>query len=318
MESTWCRLSSRLSGTAGLIGIDWRDAISPDLEESLRRWIGWQVGPHFLKMELSYYDQVHPDKLILLLDLRLPDFKDNNDTENSSTPYIRDGKLKARFIAYKTPIELLPDIVDAVLHLQVGFMEPLSFKSTLDPGREVLKELLEDSPVLRMRADGNGLERWSDVAVEEAFAEAVRSAEMTDRSGSADGHLRKAWECAHAAEPDPVRSYSESIKAVEAAAHSVVEPTNPNATLGTIIRKLRTHPENISMAISGRDGQAGDTTRLVACLELLWKGQSARHGSALPTRPETLEEATMAVHLAVTLVQWFTSGAVHRTDVGPS
>ena len=70
---------------------------------------------------------------------------------------------------------------------------------------------------------------------------------MADRSGSADRHLRKAWECAHTAEPDPVRSYSEAIKAVEAAAHAVVEPNNPNATLGTIIRKLRTHPESISL-----------------------------------------------------------------------
>lgn len=288
------------------------------MEESLRRWIGWQVGPHLLRMELSYYDQVHPDSLISLLNLRLPDFVDTDDTKTDSTPYIRDGKLKARFIAYDTPIELLPDIVDAVLHLQVGFIDPLSFKPALDPGRKVLGELLEDSPVLRMRADGNGLERWSDVMVEEAFAEAVRSAEMADRSGSADRHLRKAWECAHTAEPDPVRSYSEAIKAVEAAAHAVVEPNNPNATLGTIIRKLRTHPESISLAISGRDGLAGDTRRLVACLELLWKGQSARHGSAMPTRPETLEEATMAVHLAVTLVQWFTSGAVRRTDASAS
>jgi hypothetical protein len=318
MQSTWHRLSSRLSGVGGLIGINWRDAISPDLEESLRRWIVGQVGPHFLKMELSYYDQVNPNSLISLLDLRIPDFKDSDDTENYSTPYVRDGKLKARFIAYGTPIELVPDIVDAVLHLQVGFIDPLSFNPALDPGRKVLEELLEDSPVLRMRADGNGLERWSDVMVEETFAEAVRSAEMADRSGSADRHLRMAWECVHAAEPDPVRSYSEAIKAVEAAAHAVVESDNPNATLGSMIRKLRTHPESVSLAISGRDGLAGDTRRLVACLELLWKGQSARHGSAAPTRPETLEEATMAVHLAVTLVQWFTSGAVRRTDASAS
>jgi predicted nucleotidyltransferase len=251
MQSTWHRLSSRLSGEGGLIGIDWRDAISPNLEESLRRWTGWQVGPHFLKMELSYYDQVRPNSLISLLDLRVPDFKGSDDTETYSTPYIREGKLKARFIAYETPIELLPDIVDAVLHLQVGFVNPLSFTPALDLGRKVLAELLEDSPVLRMRADGNGLERWSDVIVEEAFAEAVRSAEMADRSGSADRHLRTAWECVHAAEPDPVRSYSEAIKAVETAAHAVTEPNNPNATLGSIIRELRTHPESVSLAISG-------------------------------------------------------------------
>lgn len=175
-------------------------------------------------------------------------------------------------------------------------------------------ELLADSPVFRMRADGNGLERWADALVNEAFAEAIRSAGMSDRSGSADGHLRKAWECLHAPEPDTVRSYSEAVKAVEAAAHAVIQPDNPEATLGSMIRRLRKHPESVSLAISGRDGRAGDTGRLVACLELLWKGQTARHGSVTPTRTETVDEAAMAVHLAVTLVQWFTSGAVRRID----
>jgi len=52
---------------------------------------------------------------------------------------------------------------------------------------------------------------------------------------------------------------------------------------------------------------------LIACTALLWDGQSSRHGSSTPTRDETLEEATMAVHLAAALVHWFTSGAVRRS-----
>jgi hypothetical protein len=269
-------------------------------------------------MELSYYNQVSPSSLISLLNLTVPGPENSDSSEEYPTPFVRNEKLKARSIAYDTPIGLIPDIVDAVLHLLPSFVSLLPFEPTLDPGRKVLAKLLEDSPVLRMRMDGHGLERWSDVMTEEAFAEAVRSAEMTERSGSADGHLRKAWECVHAPEPDPVRAYWEAVKAVEAAAHAIVEPNNSNATLGSMIRKLRTHPESVSLAMSGRDGRAGDTERLIACLELLWKGQSARHGSDTPTRLETLEEATMAVHLAVMLVQWFTSGAVRRFDASTS
>jgi hypothetical protein len=47
-------------------------------------------------------------------------------------------------------------------------------------------------------------------------------------------------------------------------------------------------------------------------MKLLWQGQTSRHGAQTATRAETLEEVRMAVHLAVTLVQWFATGAVLR------
>jgi hypothetical protein len=47
-------------------------------------------------------------------------------------------------------------------------------------------------------------------------------------------------------------------------------------------------------------------------MKALWEGQTSRHGSQHPTRPETMEEARAAVHLAVTLVQWFSAGTVAR------
>jgi hypothetical protein len=116
----------------------------------------------------------------------------------------------------------------------------------------------------------------------------------------------------HALHPDPPKGYSEAIKAIEAAAHSTLEPGNQKATLGTMIRYLRDHPDRFSPAIAGRDGY-GDVAPLIGCMALLWEGQSSRHGSSAPTRAESLEEATMAVQLAVMMVQWFVSGAVHRS-----
>ena len=49
-------------------------------------------------------------------------------------------------------------------------------------------------------------------------------------------------------------------------------------------------------------------------MELLWKGQIDRHGTDDASTPLSVSqaEAEAAVHLAVTLVQWFTSGAVSR------
>jgi hypothetical protein len=314
MSSSWRPLSSRLSGSAGLVGVDWRDAIPPALEESLRLWLSWHLGRHLLKMDFSYYDAIRPHAVLSCLHLVAPNADDTHEGGDVIARLRRKDDTEARFLTSGTPIDLLVDIVDAVLHLLPSFADPLTFEPRLDPGRKELAFLLEDSPVLRIQPSGHGLERWSSVLAEEAFAEAVRSAGMKERAGSADGHLRKAWECVHAPTPDPVRAYWEAVKAVEAAAHAVLEPNNSNATLGSMLGSLRANPEIFSLAISGRDGRAGDTGRLIACIELLWKGQSARHGSSTPTRPETLEEATTAVHLAVMLVQWFTSGAVRRLD----
>jgi hypothetical protein len=78
-----------------------------------------------------------------------------------------------------------------------------------------------------------------------------------------------------------------------------------------MIRYLREHPERFSLAIAGRNGR-GDVAPLIGCMALLWEGQSSRHGSSAPTRAELPGEAAMAVQLAVMLVQWFVSGAVHR------
>jgi hypothetical protein len=105
--------------------------------------------------------------------------------------------------------------------------------------------------------------------------------------------------------------YGEAIKAVEAAAHAVLEPNQRLSTLGKMRGHLRANLNQFSLVIKGPDGR-GDTGPLLGCISLLWDGQTSRHGSSSPTRPETLEEAVMAVHLAVMLVQWFTSGAVRR------
>lgn len=58
-------------------------------------------------------------------------------------------------------------------------------------------------------------------------------------AGSAADHLATAWQAAYARSPDPVRAYSEAIKAAEAAAHAVIEANNVKATLGTMLGEIR-------------------------------------------------------------------------------
>jgi hypothetical protein len=244
------------------------------------------------------------------------------------------------FLADQTSADVLVDVVDAVLDLlpvpdgspDFVLNPPLEEFPGLLPGarmgrpdtegrlrrlRGELVQLLNDAlSLLRVRADGRGLERRASIAAEAAFEAAAGSAEAAAGAGSAAAHLRGAWRCVYALHPDPVKGYSEAIKAVEAAAHSVLmlDPRNPRnrmATLGTMRRDLEDNLNQFSLVIGGPDGR-GDAGPLFGCVTLLWQGQTSRHGSMRPTRPETLEEAVMAVHLAVMLVQWFTSGAVRK------
>lgn len=136
---------------------------------------------------------------------------------------------------------------------------------------------------------------------------AAESAMVDDTE--AGGHLRAAWNAIYGLHPDPAKGYDEAVRAVEAAAIPVVLPGRPLETLG----KVRAHLEDASsrweLAIEGKN--RGAIGPLVAMIRLLWEGH-ARHAGTPSARPQRLDEATMAVHLAATLVHWFTSGAVRQ------
>ena len=79
-----------------------------------------------------------------------------------------------------------------------------------------------------------------------------------------------------------------------------------------MLGELRANAANWTLAIPGREG-SGDIAPHLAMIGLLWDGQEWRHGGQKPARDATPEEAEMAVHLAVTLVHWFITGAVHKS-----
>ena len=318
----WRPLSWRLGGDAA--PSSWRDPVPAALEEPLRDWVDWTLRDTGIGASAA---SGIAERVLLRLNL-VPSDGDGDEGDD-----VEPKATARRYLAYGVPTQLLPDVVDAVLSLlptgprfpvastsagKIGAMTAIAAVTAHAPvawahgRRDALVRLLDDAlSVLRLRPDSRGLERRSEQGAEAAFKDATSAAEGTTAAGSAAAHLRTSWAAVHALHPDPPKGYGEAIKAVEAAAHSILEPGNRKATLGTMIRYLREHPDRFSLAIAGRDGR-GDVAPLIGCMALLWDGQSSRHGSSAPTRPESLEAATMAVQLSVTLVQWFVSGAVHR------
>jgi len=288
----WERLSERL-GILPVAG--WHEDIPVALETPLKEWIhdtlryGEPDTPGIPRPPQRFAGRPWWEVAVERLRLRLNVAADSDDP--------------ARDFAYRTAADRLADVVDAVLDLM---------SATAGRPRAELERLLDDArSALRLTADGRGLERRADVMAEAALATAAEAADAAPDAGSASAHLRIAWECVYSLQADPVKGYSEAIKAVEAAAHATLEPNNRMATLGTMRGQLRTNREKYALAIRGPEA-LGDVGPLLECMSLLWEGQASRHGSSRPTRPETLGEATMAVHLAVMLVQWFTSGAVRK------
>ncbi len=167
-----------------------------------------------------------------------------------------------------------------------------------DDGRaENLAVLLEaGNSAYRVRDDWVGLEDRVAPGVRQLVAETVTTA-----AGSAGDHLANAWNEAYGRSQDPVKAYSEAIKAVEAAFAPLVSPQNAKQTLGTMIRDVKAKPAKWKFVIA--DGNANGVEVILNLMQMLWDGQTSRHGGLNPTRDETAEEARAAVHLAATLVQ---------------
>ena len=139
------------------------------------------------------------------------------------------------------------------------------------------------------------LTRRDLAAAKDAIAE-VES--VADRPGR---FLMAAWGKVATRDPDPNGAYDNAIKAVEAAAHSVVSPSNTKATLGTMIRDLNAKPEKWAFAL-------GDVQTVITMAEALWSNHF-RHGTQ-QRDDHTLAEADAAVHLAIPLVRYFAGGLV--------
>ncbi|KXP10739.1 hypothetical protein AXK60_24955 [Tsukamurella pseudospumae] len=159
----------------------------------------------------------------------------------------------------------------------------------------------------RVRTDGTGLEFRTS-------PEAIRQFEATvdNAKDSVAGHLVEAWNAAYAIAPDPGKSVSESVKAIEAAYEQLISPKNALQTLGTMIRDITAGPQKWTFVLNDHTDADG-VAMVVAMMNQVWKNQQ-RHATGPNPRTETVEEAQCALHLAGTLVQFASSGAFVKTQ----
>ena len=124
-------------------------------------------------------------------------------------------------------------------------------------------------------------------------------------SGSGAEHLRAAWHNVYGRNPDPSKAYSEAIRAVEAAAHLIVTPTDEKPTLGKMISAMRSKPEKWMTVI-------GEVKTVRKMMQTIWFSQTGRHGRGDEPKPLEVSQlqAEAAVQLAVTLVQMFRTEAI--------
>lgn len=134
---------------------------------------------------------------------------------------------------------------------------------------------------------------------------------VMDTAGRAGQHIAVAWGAAYGRQPDATKAYREAVRAVEAAAEPSISPQNSKETLGTMIADMKAKPDRWRVLLGGADQEAA-VLHVAGIMELLWKGQYDRHGTANSAVPMAVspEEAEAAVQLAVPLVQWFTSGTI--------
>ena len=167
-----------------------------------------------------------------------------------------------------------------------------------------LEKLLSDGGSA-WRATSGGLQRRID-STAQATADSVIGTQTR-----ASRHLADAWQRAWGRDPDASGAYREAVRAVEAGYQDIVSPRNERATLGTIIADIGNKPEKLRVRLGG-DEADGNVDRLGAMLEMLWKSQFDRHGTADDDVPlnVTLDEARDAVVLSSTLVHLAQDGGV--------
>jgi hypothetical protein len=138
------------------------------------------------------------------------------------------------------------------------------------------------------------------------------------RAHRAGLRLATAWEALYGLEPNASVAYGLAIKAVEDAAVPVVSPENAKATLGTVLADIEQQGD-WQLPMEREHDRAPSREVLIGMMRLLWHGQHDRHGGQ-PSAPGDVspEEASVAVSLAVTIVNLFSSGVVARSRVQDS
>ncbi|MFL6238370.1 MAG: hypothetical protein ACJ735_02595 [Actinomycetes bacterium] len=276
----------------------------------------WRPGQHAEAVELEQpYEDVPPHLASVLWQWIVDPLRNSDELLQVVGLYLRLPMPDATSgpSAHGSALDKLASLVNEQPTLRLDLVEAV-LRATSDDYRyrshlEALEPLLAiGHSAYRVRDDFTALEMRIMPETRDAVAAAV---DAGSARGSSGAHLAAAWNAAFGrSSRDPVKAYSEAIKAVEAAAAPVVSPKNLKATLGTMIGEMAANTSSFEVSITSTTVDPVEV--VIGDLRLLWTGQTSRHGGVGPTVAETAESAQAAVHLAAALVQMFVSGGIKR------
>jgi hypothetical protein len=169
--------------------------------------------------------------------------------------------------------------------------------------------------VWRVNARGDGLERRVENIVTAASRQTIVAAPPLTQD-----HLHAAWAAIYGRAPNPDLAYDEAVRAVEDVACPLVLPQADNTrTLGTVIGALRNDVQanrpRWELVMPDKSGTPANVETLASMMALLWDGQVSRHAGSSKSRRSSRPEAATALHLAVLLVQWLSSGVLRPRQI---
>jgi hypothetical protein len=198
----------------------------------------------------------------------------------------------------------------------LDLLEVMLESGALGPSQvAALEEFLDEGHSAYRVNDGySGLEMRVLPEVKEQVQAVVDAA-----AGSPGEHLAGAYNAAYGRTPDVERAYDRSIKAAEAALRPVISSKDSKATLTKMILAIRDAPQKWEFAVVDerddppQNAPAAEGVQVVVdMMRLLAYGQKQRHGEDGPVEVNTEAQARAAVMIAVTLVQWATTGVLRR------
>lgn len=199
--------------------------------------------------------------------------------------------------------ELALDVIDGLLYM-LPYLGPAQ---QLSPDAIKLGVILHEGASVWTVGD-NGDEHFELQRRVDATTHAVADAVMSGEGRAAE-HLRIAWSKTYGRHPDPDRSYDAAVKGVEVAARPIVTPNDTTATLGKMRSAIGDKPSKWTTPLD----TGADVGAVLGMMSALWEGHY-RHGDETKPISHSQQDAEVAVHLAVTLVHLFASGAISRTE----
>lgn len=202
---------------------------------------------------------------------------------------------------------------DVLYSNETAFLTAVDFYLSKNPQAQPVQELstvLEDSSS-KWRVGHIGSRQGLVERVDETVQ---RSADEIIRKGDRHGRLlAEAWQHAFSMQRNPSSAYRCAVRAVEVAAAPVLTPKDPAPSLGKMITALRDGMAKWRFAFTV-DSAVDPKGVLLQMMQLLWTNDYARHINVDPNVPLNVsqEEAESAVVLALTLINWFASGAIAR------